>query len=61
MLNFKCDCCDKELKEPGALLFSPAIKFKQLPGPFISEKYHICVKCFEYIKRDFTTNKYNDE
>lgn len=56
-LKIKCSCCNKELKAPGALLFSPP------PGYTFGHeyeviKYHICGKCFLIIKRDFIDNRY---
>ena len=46
-MNFKCNFCNKILKQPGALLFSP-------PMDYIGDnviKYHICVDCYcELIK-----------
>lgn len=35
--------CEGELKQFGALLFSP-------PDGVIVKKYHVCVPCFEEIK-----------
>jgi hypothetical protein len=45
VLKIKCDMCNKELKELGALLFSP-------PKGNDVKKYHICVKCFKRIMED---------
>lgn len=54
MLNFKCYCCEKELNQPGALLFSPSEKFEGCSDNeflFMNsvKTYHICVDCFEDI------------
>lgn len=43
-LSPNCDICKKELKEYGALLFSPPKKNR-------TRKFHICVDCYNYIKR----------
>lgn len=49
-MNINCDICGEELKEPGALLFTPP---KGLENKCV--KVHICLKCwrkplFEKIK-----------
>lgn len=36
-----CDCCEQELGEPGALLFSP-------PEQDLCVKMHICRGCYAY-------------
>ncbi len=41
MLKFECDSCEKELEEPGALLFAPPETDTDL-----CVKYHICKLCF---------------
>jgi len=43
MIKVSCGNCFKELKEPGALLFSPP------DGEDRCDKYHLCVPCFEKI------------
>jgi len=40
MLKVYCYICDKELNEPGAILFSPPRQDQCL-------KYHICESCFK--------------
>ena len=40
----KCDKCQNELKEFGAILLSPPNKKSNV------HKYHLCVECYEYIK-----------
>ncbi len=42
MLKIKCDSCGNELKEPGALLFSPPCGAQCI-------KIHICRSCWENI------------
>jgi len=42
-LEIKCDCCGKDISDPGALLFGPP-KDKQV------SKTHICVTCYEILK-----------
>ena len=41
MFSLKCDSCDCELTEPGALVFSP-------PTGLLSvwSKFHLCVSCW---------------
>lgn len=50
MLNFKCCVCKKELKEPGALLFSPPEiidpEAETIEYDDTVKKYHICVCCY---------------
>ena len=48
-LSPKCDACKKELKEYGALLFSPPMGTP--PKKNRTRKFHICVDCYNYIKR----------
>lgn len=43
-LHLKCDACEKELDEPGGLLFSPLIS----PHKTV-HKYHLCVLCYEKV------------
>lgn len=45
-LRVKCDRCREELKEKGALIFSPPIV---QDGLDIVQKYHLCVKCYEWL------------
>jgi hypothetical protein len=64
-MNFKCSCCGKRLKEPGALLFSPQTK-NDCCGvlndqTFKCYKYHICIDCFKDIKLEYITNSHKDE
>ncbi|MFH1036494.1 MAG: hypothetical protein V1756_00285 [Patescibacteria group bacterium] len=42
----KCDKCKKELKEFGAILFSP-------PKKNVVQKFHLCQKCYREISRGF--------
>jgi hypothetical protein len=41
MLELTCDKCRRELKEPGALVFSPPTS-----KAWIVEKYHVCADCW---------------
>jgi hypothetical protein len=41
MLELRCDKCGGELREPGALIFSPPTT-KQ----WLVEKYHVCADCW---------------
>lgn len=43
LINPICDVCKKELKDFGALLFSPP------NNENIVKKYHICVGCYDEI------------
>lgn len=45
-LKPKCDRCKKELKEFGALLFSPPNKKNTI------KKFHLCVQCYEDLKKE---------
>ena len=38
----KCDKCGKELKEFGAILFSP-------PKKNIVKKFHLCKQCYQQL------------
>jgi uncharacterized protein with PIN domain len=52
MLKIRCDICKEELKELGALLFSPPNK------EGYTRKYHICVKCYKkYVLKIIQTDK----
>ena len=42
MLKILCGRCQKELREPGALLFSP-------PMNKVVLTFHLCVECFDVI------------
>jgi hypothetical protein len=42
--TIRCDCCDKPLNEPGALLFEPP---RGVPAR--SVKWHICVECAPHV------------
>ncbi len=48
MIKPSCDICSKELKEYGAILFSPP-KIRFIGEKQSCEKYHICVSCFKKI------------
>jgi hypothetical protein len=41
MLAIRCDRCQSELTEPGALVFSPPTA-----ETWLVEKYHVCAKCW---------------
>lgn len=42
MLKINCDYCDKELTEPGALIFSPPDEDGRV------WKFHKCVDCWVF-------------
>ena len=44
MLQLKCDRCGRELREPGALVFSPPTS-----EAWIVEKYHVCADCWPIV------------
>jgi hypothetical protein len=41
MLELNCDRCHRELREPGALIFSPPTD-----EAWLVEKYHVCTDCW---------------
>jgi hypothetical protein len=41
MLELKCNRCHRELREPGALIFSPPKN-----EAWLVEKYHVCAECW---------------
>jgi hypothetical protein len=43
-LHFVCDGCETPLTKPGALLFSPPYRTRN-----ITEKYHLCLDCYERV------------
>ena len=47
MIKPKCSKCGKELKEFGALMFSPPNHYRS--DIDIVDKYHICIICWEKI------------
>jgi hypothetical protein len=49
MLEIRCDKCQMELRQPGALAFSPPKS-----DTWIVEKYHICSKCWPEIEQLLT-------
>lgn len=46
MFRIKCDRCDKELKEPGGLLFSPP----KSKTDSVCTKWHLCKECYLIIE-----------
>jgi hypothetical protein len=44
MLTIQCDKCHLELREPGALVFSPPTT-----ETWLVEKYHICIECWSEV------------
>jgi hypothetical protein len=44
MLELKCNRCGDELKEPGALVFSPPTG-----DGWLVEKFHLCVDCWSLV------------
>ncbi len=49
MIRIKCDKCKEELKEQGALLFSPPEQENKV------KKIHICKECYNKLKEDLET------
>lgn len=52
MLKITCEVCERELDEPGALLFSPPIlddKYHITPQATLCIKYHLCRHCYNKI------------
>ncbi len=45
-----CENCKKELDEPGAILLGPPRKNDN--GVDETEKYHLCVICYEVVKKE---------
>lgn len=43
-----CDKCKKELHEFGGILLSPPDEKGKV------QKFHLCVECYEGIKKEFT-------
>ena len=53
-MKIKCDKCGEEMEVPGALIFSPMEKRwddRVMDHKPITEKYHICVNCWEELKK----------
>lgn len=46
-LHFNCDKCKEELKQAGALIFSPPYQNN------ITKKYHLCRSCYNLLTRCF--------
>lgn len=46
-LIIHCDRCGKELMEKAAIIFGPPMT--RPDGGDICDKYHICVKCYEWL------------
>lgn len=46
MITPKCDVCDKELDDYGAILLSP-------PKGHDVKKYHICKACYDKVSESF--------
>ena len=44
--SIRCELCQMDLTEPGALIFSPPTGADSLFGVMV-RKYHICLKCWE--------------
>ena len=52
MIKFNCYFCQKELVEPGALLFAPPEKIDNGGETFYTplvHKYNVCGECFDKI------------
>ena len=43
--SIRCELCQMELSEPGALIFSPPEN--GMDGAGRVRKYHVCLKCWE--------------
>lgn len=43
-LVIHCSSCEKQITQPGALLFSPPYKNQN-----ITEKYHLCMECYQLV------------
>jgi hypothetical protein len=52
MLEIQCDRCHSELKQPGALIFSPPTG-----QAWLVEKYHVCADCWEDVAALLKTDK----
>jgi len=50
-----CDSCNKELMEPGALLFAPPSTTN------VTKKYHICCDCYFNVRYEFIDKYPKDE
>ena len=46
MIKPKCSKCDKELKEPGGIAFSPPLEFRQ----GLHDKVHLCGECWSLFR-----------
>jgi hypothetical protein len=46
MLEIRCDICQRDLQQPGALVFSPPTS-----EPWLVEKYHVCASCWPEIEK----------
>lgn len=53
MLKINCYFCDKELEEPGGLIFSPPDKNDR------THKFHVCNVCYTWIFWTMETEKEN--
>lgn len=49
MVIIECDKCLKELKKPGALVFSPPSP-EECQGHIVN-KMHLCVECWKIIDK----------
>lgn len=50
MIRPICDKCGEELKKFGAILLGPPKRKKK---KYKVVKYHICVKCYKKLKKEF--------
>lgn len=44
-----CDRCLEELNQKGAIIFGPPMT--RPDGSDVCDKYHLCVKCYEWLIR----------
>ena len=51
-LKIDCDCCPRELEEPGAIVISPP---RNCNGETVWDKIHLCVSCFRAFEILFLT------
>jgi len=52
-----CDKCKKELKDLGALVFSPPTKDDPIMVDNVVTKYHVCKHCWFYLEEFLNENE----
>jgi len=55
VLELNCDRCHRELKQPGALIFSPPTT-----ATLLVEKYHICIDCWPTVATLIKNRNFDD-